>query len=185
MKEAVSYQLSAKDWKRPSGDKCRWAPPSITFTAGGERPPYEKILAGAGLRARHAKPIKNGCKPQQIIRVPVPTVRRLLRRPRRYHGQARRSQGDGRVAGAPRGGVLPPLCGGLGPGPPPHRGRRGLRLLDAGRPLPGAPGEALYLPPVAFSPGHPHGPGRTGATPKPPARASTRIAATRTLWKRR
>ena len=23
-------------------------------------------------------------------------------------------------------------------------------------------GEALYLPPVAFSPGHPHGPGRTG-----------------------
>ena len=35
-------------------------------------------------------------------------------------------------------------------------------FLMAGQPLPGPPGEALYLPPVAFSPGPPHGPGRTG-----------------------
>ena len=40
---------------------------------------------------------------------------------------------------------------------------RVLRLLDGGQPLPGSPGEALYLPPVAFSPGPPGGPGRTGA----------------------
>ena len=35
-------------------------------------------------------------------------------------------------------------------------------FLMAGGRLPGAPGEALYLPPVAFSPGHAGGPGRTG-----------------------
>ena len=35
-------------------------------------------------------------------------------------------------------------------------------FLMAGKPLPGAPGEALYLPPVAFSPGPAGGPGRTG-----------------------
>src|SRR5208337_2472527 len=41
-------------------------------------------------------------------------------------------------------------------------GQRGLRLPAGGQQLPGAPGEALHLPPVAFSPGAAGGGRRTG-----------------------